>query len=221
MKRVLLLCLVFVLLLVACKKEPTAQEIMNGAAAKMSEATSLEFAITRQGTPAEVALGDTTVGVTGANGQYEAPNKVHATVQAQASGFTTEADVLWVPEGKYFMHPLLSPSYSLVDLEGFDAPAIFTAEQGIPAVLQSLGGATIVGTEDIDGVQAYHITADAQGEALTGLTGSVLAAGTAKVDLWIAVDTSELIRLQVTEADGNGWTVDFFNYNQPVAIPTP
>jgi hypothetical protein len=220
-KRILLLCIVCILLLSACNQEPTAQDILKDAAANMSEASSLKFTIIRQGSPAEVMLGETAVGVSGATGEYQAPDKVHAKVQVQASGFTTEADVLWLPEGKYYMHPLLSPTYSQVDLEGFDAPGIFSAEAGIPAVLQALEAATLVGTEDLDGVQAYHITADAQGEDLTGLTGSVLASGTAKVDLWVAKDTNQLIRLQVTESDGNGWLVDFFDYNLPVEIPAP
>lgn len=222
MKRILWLCVaVLALMLASCRRPPTAQDMLTASALTMSQADTLQFTIERQGEPAEIVLGDTSAGVIGATGSYQAPGSIYATVQAQVAGFVSEAEVLWLPEGVYYRHPLLAPNFTLVEFEGFDAPGMFSPESGIPKVLQALQEASLGEVEDVDGIMAQHITATAQGEELSGLTGSTLAAGPATVDVWIDQETTEVVRIAVTESDGNGWVANFYEYDEPVEIPTP
>lgn len=221
MKRFMLAGLAAMLFMAACQRGPTAQDVLNSASENMTSADTLKFSLERVGDPVQVTLGDTPVGVAGATGEYQAPDSVHATVKATVAGMVSEGEVLWIGSDVYFKHPLLSPDYKQIPVEGFNAPGIFSATSGIPNILKTLTNAQLGDAEDIDGVQAYHLTATAPGEQLTGLTGAPLAAGDASLDIWIATETNQVVRIEVTEADGNGWKLDLFDYGQPVEIPAP
>src|SRR5216110_1943284 len=107
MKRFLLLALTCLIVLAGCQSGPTAQDILGKAAQNMTQAKSLKFTIERTGPPVQVKLGNTSVGVTGADGAYQAPDKVYAKVKAQVAGLVTEGEVLWQPSGPLFKHPML------------------------------------------------------------------------------------------------------------------
>jgi hypothetical protein len=221
MKRFLLFFAAIVLLLTACQPPVTAQSILEDASQNMTEAESVKFELTRIGEPVQASLGTTSIGVAGATGEYQAPDKVHAVVKATMGGLASEGDVLWIGDIVYFQHPFLSPEYTAIEVEGFDAPGIFSATNGIPQVLKTLTGAELGDTEDIDGVQAHHINATAPGSSLTAITGAPVAEGDVRLDIWIATETMQVVRVLISEENDNGWQLDFFDYGVPVEIPEP
>lgn len=221
MKRFLLFLVVVILLLTACQPPVTAQSLLTNAGDNMLAAETVKFELTRIGEPVQASLGTTSIGVAGAEGAFQAPDKVHATVKATMGGLASEGDVLWIGETVYFKHPFLSPEYTAIEVEGFDAPGIFSADRGIPNVIKTLQGAELGETEDIDGVQAYHINATAPGDSLTAITGSAVATGDVRLDIWVATETLQVVRVMIAEENDNGWQLDFFDYGVPVEIPEP
>ncbi len=99
----------------------------------------------------------------------------------------------------------------------FNPVDVFNAEAGIPYMLTNvLANPSLAGEEELDGLEVYHITAQAEGRDLGRLVGGAVAEGTATVDLWINKSTSQLVRVIVTEADGNSWRLDFCCYGEVV-----
>lgn len=213
---------VLLLLLSGCQTKVDPQEVLADASQAMASAQSLQFAMQRQGEPKPLQLGLLTANLVAADGAYQAPDQIHAAVRLDMSGTVTEAEVLWLPDGSYVKMAPLFPDFTEFEIgAAMDAPAMFSSETGIPHILATLENPTLVGTEDLDGVQTHHINATANGEDLTGLTGVPVAAGGATVDIWVEQDTNQVVRLQVTESDGNGWLIDFFGYDEPVEMPAP
>lgn len=219
----ILLGLGLVLTLVACGgKAPTAAELLSQAADAMAAVKSLQFTIERQG-EAVVIDPDSGLAMLSAAGEYEAPESVHAKVKGEVMGMVTEADVLWLAEGIYFKLPPLFAQYTPIELEStFDAAGIFSVDTGIPNILkEQLDSPSLVGEETVEEFDTYHITAQAEGENLSNLVGAVVQSGTATVDIWIDKDAKYVVRILITEADGSGWQVDFFAFEEPVEIPSP
>lgn len=215
---------IIAMLLASCTGgQPTAAELLVQSAETMSQVDSLQFYIERQGEPVQINVGLASVSVVGADGVYQAPDNVHATVTVELSGAVAEAEVLWITDGIYLKFPPLLNDFSPQDLgETFNAAEIFSAAEGIPFVLREvLSEAELVGEEDVEGIATYHITGTAEGEELGGLVGGAVAPGTATVDVWIDKETSEVVRITLNEADGNGWLLDFYGYGEAVEIPTP
>ena len=207
---------------VACRREPTALELLTSAANNLSTATSLQFSIERQGEPIEIPLPLVTVGVLGADGAYQAPGNIHAVIKAQVGDSQPEADALWRDGKSYFKFPPFLVNYIQLDLgESFNVPALFSTNLGIPAMLLRMNNVSVGTVEEVAGQNAYRISGTSTGEDLSGLVGLPMAPGEATVEAWVSKDTRELIRIIVTESDGSGWVLDFFGYNEPVEIPTP
>jgi hypothetical protein len=211
-----------VLLAVGCRREPTALELLSAAANHLSSAQSLRFSIERQGEPIVIPIPLFEVTVIEATGDYQAPGNVHAIIKTQVGDSQPEADALWRDGQSYFKLPPFLVDYIPLDLgDSFDVPAIFSTNLGIPALLLKLNNVNVGSVEEIDGENVYRITGTANGEDLTGLTGVPLAPGEAAIEAWVSKDARELVRIIITESDGNAWVIKLFDYNQPVEIPTP
>jgi len=210
------------LLVVGCRREPSALELLTTAANHLSNAQSLRFSIDRQGEPIVIPIPLFEVTVIGAIGDYQAPGNIHAIIKTQVGDSQPEADALWQDGQSYFKLPPFLVDYIQLDLgDSFNVPAIFSTNLGIPALLLKLNNVNVGSVEEIDGENVYRITGTANGEDLTGLTGVPLAPGEAAIEAWVSKDTRELVRIIVKESDGNGWVIKFFGYNEPVEIPTP
>jgi hypothetical protein len=221
-KGTLLVGIALALVLAACGGGAlSARDLLDQAAGKLAEAESVQFAIEREGPPVIIDPA-TGIAMLGATGAYQSPDSVHARVRVDARGMVAEAEVLWVAEGIFFKLPPLVASYQPIDLgDTFDAGDIFDAAVGLPAILRGLESPELVGEEDVDGITAYHITAQADGAEIAAVVGGAVQPGPATLDVWIAKDSGEVVRAVVTEESGDRWLIDLFAYGEPVEIPSP
>lgn len=221
---VLLLVVICSLVIAACTQAaptPAPEELLAQAATAMEEVQSLQFVIERIGDPIpiEEALN---ASLLSAAGEYDATSGVHVTASVQLGETPGEAEMLWVAEGMYISVPPLPymppPGGSI----GFDPTIIFDPESGLPYILtEVLQNPTIIGVEQVEEFQTYHITAQAGGEDLETLAGGVVGEGETTVDLWIEVDTGRVARISLLETEDTGYRIDFYAFNEPVEIPTP
>ncbi len=210
-------------LLAACGGgQPTADEVLSQASDTMAAVESLQFIIEREGDPIPITAGMLSAAILGAEGVYQSPDSVYATVKVSAQGVVAEAEFLWNADGVFFKLPPLVAAFTPVDLqETFNATDIFQADVGLPRILKELEAPEFGEEEDIEGVEAYHITAEADGSELSALVGGAVEPGPATLDVFVDKETSEVVRVVITEASGGRWLIDFFAFGEPVEIPTP
>ena len=200
---------------------PTPDEWLDRAAQAVSGLTSAQFTLTREGKPAVLDVSTNTT-FTEATGKYQAPDRVSATLKVSLFGNVVSVETLWLPEGNYISNPLTGSFQPAPASATFNGAAIFAAS-GIPSVLKDgVHNTTLVGTETIEDVETYHLRGEADGAQLASLAAGVLTAGTSyPVDVWMKTTDWYVVRLHITEPDGNGWLIDLFAINEPVEIKAP
>ena len=196
------------------------EKLLTKAVDEMTHLQSVRFVLLRDGDP---VLLDTALGArfTRASGEYRAPAEVHAVVNASVGSAVLTIEVLWLPAGVFATNPLTGVYARVSGPITLDAPALF-APEGLPETLKSgLRALSFVGSEDLDGRDAYHLRAETDGARLKPLTGGVLVEGTHTLDLWIDRASSHLLRLRDRDPSGSGWTLDLTAHNTRVDIPLP
>lgn len=196
------------------------ETLLTKAVDEMTHLQSVRFVLLRDGDP---VLLDTALGArfTRASGEYRAPAEVHAVVNATVGSAVLTIEVLWLPAGVFATNPLTGVYARVSGPITLDAPALFAAE-GLPETLKSgLRALSFVGSENLDGRDAYHLRAETDGARLKPLTGGVLVEGTHTLDLWIDRSSSHLLRLRDRDPSGSGWKLDLTAQNMRVDIPLP
>ena len=196
------------------------EKLLTKAVDEMTHLQSVRFVLLRDGDP---VLLDTALGArfTRASGEYRAPAEVHAVVNATVGSAVLTIEVLWLPAGVFATNPLTGVYARVSGPITLDAPALFAAE-GLPETLKSgLRALSFVGSENLDGRDAYHLRAETDGARLKPLTGGVLVEGTHTLDLWIDRSSSHLLRLRDRDPSGSGWKLDLTAQNMRVDIPLP
>lgn len=223
--------LLFLFFLISCGArslpELTAGELISKTAVSLQNHTHANFSIERQGAPAYVDP-DQTLAFRRAAGQYQAPDKAKAAVRIIAPGVVADVDVISIGSIQWQTNLLTGEWEELPPNWGFNPAVLFDAETGLQAILANdLQDVTVVGTEKLDGIDGtfYALTGTATGKNLKAMSGGMIAAETAVIQLWIAPETFDLRRVIVTEAMADGvedrvWVVDF-EYGAETAVITP
>ncbi len=201
---------------------PSPADLLARAVSDLQSLSSVKFTLTRTGEPVviETLTGATFVEGTG---EYQAPDKVHARIKTQIGSAVLALDMLWLPEGAYMTNPITGGYMKVPASMEFDVLALFRAD-GLAGVLESsMSNVTLVGKESIEGIDAYHVRGEAQGDRLKALTAGTLVEGTHTVDVWIEIGAWHILRLRDTEPGGaaNAWTLDLSGFNKPVEIKGP
>jgi hypothetical protein len=200
---------------------PTPQQMLDRAADAVLALQSAQFRLAREGAPAVLDQA-TNLTFSEAAGQYQAPDRVAATVKASAFGAVLEVEARWVPEGAFLSNPLTGQFGPAPANLGLNGPAIF-GDAGMPAMLRGgVQNLTFVGAETLDGVAVDHLRGQADGGELAALTAGALSPGALyTVDVWLEQATANPVRIHITEPDGSGWVIDLFDFNTPVTIVAP
>ncbi len=226
---------VLTLLLTACRTaalpELPPTEIVQNAANRMNALPGFGFDISREGAPAYLDP-DNVLSFRRATGAYVAPDKAAATVRVIGPGLITDVDVVSIAETQWQTNVATGEWEELPPNWGFNPAVLFDASVGLPTIL----------TNDVNNLQLaepqnlkesggpdqllYHLTGDVAGERLYEMSGTLIGPQPVTVELWIAPETFELVRVVVTEPEPAAgepsiWQVDFANFGEVVDIQPP
>ncbi|HEY43494.1 MAG TPA: LppX_LprAFG lipoprotein [Anaerolineae bacterium] len=205
------------------------EEIVLRSVERMKLLSGFHFLIDRSGAPAFLNV-EQSLSFRRAEGDFVAPDRAQATIRVIGPGFVAEVQIVSIGEIQWETNFLTGEWQKLPPEWGFNPAALFDPEVGIQPILEKdLNELQWVGMEEIEevpGVSLYALTGKIDGERLNQLSLGMIGPETMTVKLWIAPDTFELYRLQITEAPTAGdestvWTVDFWNYNHIVDIVPP
>jgi hypothetical protein len=223
------------LLLSACRSsnlpELSPEQIVQQSAVRMNELAGFRFDISRDGAAAYLDP-DKVLSFRRATGAYVAPDKAIATVRIIGPGVITDVDVVTIAETQWQTNVATGEWEELPPNWGFNPAVLFDDEVGLQAIL----------TADLTNLQLnepqnlkesggpdqllYHLTGDATGERLYEMSGGLIGPQPVTVQLWIAPETFELVRVVVNEPEPDAgeasiWQVDFMNFGEVIEIEPP
>ncbi len=113
--------------------------------------------------------------------------------------------------------------------EGFDySPTVlFEKEKGLSTIVVKLRDVEQMADEKINGQDVYHLKGKADRASIDPITSGAIEGDPVAIELWIAKDSSNLVKLMLTEpqmpskAKPAIWTLTFDKYDQPVTINKP
>jgi hypothetical protein len=235
MKRRLIFLLLVVTAVAACRSpelpELSPEEIVAKSAARMNELAGFQFDINREGAPAYLDP-DEVLSFRRAAGHYVTPDKATATVRVIGPGLITDVDVISIAETQWQTNVATGAWEELPPNWGFNPAILFDENIGLPAILTADVShlqppeAANLGEDGGPDQLLYHLMGDVSGEALYEMSGTLIGPGPVTVEMWIAPETFELIRVIVNEPvpgeeEPSVWQVDFARFDEVVEITPP
>ncbi|HEU5326727.1 MAG: LppX_LprAFG lipoprotein [Thermomicrobiales bacterium] len=216
-------------LLLACgggsTKNTSTQDIINHVAARLDAVKSAHFAATIDG----VAYIDTsrTIQLRSADGDIVPPDKMSAKIKIAIGPANVDVSLVTIGQDRYQTNPLTG-AWGPVQ-PGFDySPAIlFDKDKGLSSVIKQMQNVERLGDDKVDGQAAYHLRGKVARAALEPLSSGAIEGDPVAVELWVAQDSSNLLKVVLTEPQTPNkpkpavWTLTFTKYDQPVTIERP
>jgi hypothetical protein len=123
---------------------------------------------------------------------------------------------------------LLTGNWGVAPAEfGYDPTVLYDNQNGLGPVMGRIEQPTLLGTEDVRGRTAHHIAGTVSEETIALVTSETMTGSGIAIELWIDAETSDLLRLRLTEPEDNGkannavWTMDLTDHGKQVSIEPP
>ncbi len=230
-----LACAISLLILSGCGGErtapatpqptPTPAHILERASRRLAATPSVHFVL-------DVA-GDTFVDtggairLLGAEGDLRRPDRVFTTFQAEVMGRQITLQLITIGEQSWTTN-VLTGEWENAPLEfAYRPDTLFSTQDGIGPVMGRVTDVQRLPDEEIAGRAAYHVQAKVDEEVVGPLTYYTLSGSPVTVDLWIDVETDDLLRAVMSEpphADKSHpatWTLDLSHHGEEISIEPP
>ncbi len=219
---------------------PEARPLLSEAADQIQNASSFKIEIDVNGYPVEIKTGDLAISedfplvFNYANGTFAAPNQLEATVEVSLDQFRTSIELVAIDQQQYMRSDLITQNRWMAQevIPGFTPASLLAPTSGIPYALKTISNLEMVGLEDIDGVDVYHLKGEIEASNVYSLTFGLIGTqfGRLGIDVYILTDghTVEQIVLHeplpkdaAADQEPTTWTITVFDYNKTVEIGTP
>jgi hypothetical protein len=206
--------------------ESQATQILRSASTKLAETPSLHFTI---GIDGDAYIDDQhTIRLIEAEGDLVRPDRVIASFKVNVLD-SVNASISMVTVGdQHWSTDLISGKWISAPAEfSYDPVVLFDNTRGIGPVMDQVTNSTLVGEENVDGKDAYHIHADVPQAIIGDLTSNTMEGDPISVDLWIDSSTNDLLRVQLAEPKDNGkdhpatWTLNLSKHGESIQINPP
>lgn len=200
-----------------------AATVVAEAAAAMSEVTSVEFALDRDGAPIFIDQFES-IELDELIGQFTLPTRAQAQLTVTVDGsLTTEIGAVAIDDEIWISNPVTGDFETLPDGFDIDPSRFFDPEGGWQPLLANLRDVELVGIDDRGG-ERYHVRGIAPAAEVQNITVGLVRDQDVPVDLWIHPGTSLVTRAEFdTTTDGatSSWALDLARYADSFTIRPP
>jgi lipoprotein LprG len=200
-----------------------AATVIAEAATAMSEVTSVEFALDRDGAPVYIDQFES-IELDELIGQFAVPTQAQAQLTVTVDGnLTTEIGAVAIDDEIWISNPVTGDFETLPDGFDIDPSRFFDPEGGWQPLLANLRDVEMVGIEDRGG-DRYHVRGTAPAAEVQNITVGLVRDQDVSVDLWIHPGTSLVTRAEFdTTIDGatSSWALDLARYGDSFTIRPP
>jgi hypothetical protein len=223
--------------LVACggssaSPEPTptaslsADQILAQSSERMASTETLRFHLGVEGVtyidPAN------TIQLLEADGELQRPDRVHVRFKIKiVPGVTITTELITIGD-QFWTTDLITGNWGEAPYEfTYDPTVLFDNQGGVGPVMNKVTEAQIVGEDQVQGRDCYHIQAITNEEVVGPVTSHTMHGSPVTANLWIDVSTFDLLRAQLEEPASSGnsnpakWTLDLFDQGEPITIEPP
>ncbi len=219
---------------------PAARPLLDESASQIQNASSLEVELDVEGYPVELAAPsldavptDVPLYFKYAKGVFEAPDRLEATIEFSLGVISTTATLVALDRDHYLRSELLTGNrwINAEIIPGFSPASLMARPGGIAFALESVTNLEMVGQEDMDGLDVFHLRGTVQASAFYSLTFGLIRTqtGEIKIEVYIAVKDRRvaLIKLvepppaDVPDSEETTWAINILDYNQDVTITPP
>ena len=206
---------------------PNSEAIIDASATAMGDVQSVEFELLREGAPVFIDSFDA-IALNRATGQFTVPRSAQALLEVEVNGsLTTELGAVALDDEIWLSNPVTGAFETLPAGYDIDPSLFFDPENGWKPLMANLTDVELVGTDDIDGVERYHIRGIAPAEQVSIITARLVRNQDVEIDFWIQPVTGLVSRAEFSTETGTDdsatidWTLDLSGYGEPFEIIPP
>jgi hypothetical protein len=222
----------------ASESLPEARPLIEESASYIQNANSIELEMDVSGYPVSVEM-DSVEMLAGfplffnyARGVFLAPDRMTATIQFSLDALSTTAQLVALDRDHYFKLDMLGNRWFRGELiPGFSPASLMAQPGGIAYALVSVADLEMVGQENLDGLNVFHLRGTVQASAVYALTFGLIRSreGLLQAEIFIRVKNHQLVMLKLIEPppvnvdnpENTTWTITIVDYNQDVSIAPP
>jgi len=203
------------------EEQPAAKDIVSRAASVMQAQKRFHFVFDEKNGPTSTSG----VHLVFAEGDVAVPDRVKADVSGTLSGVPLRTRLV-VAGGKYYITDPFTGKWREVSIS-LNPVAFFDPAKGVLAVIKAATQLELVGSEEVDGVDTYHLKGKTTVGSITPLLGNPPGTRLVDLELWVDKKTDLLARLRlsgpVEEGDPAGAvrTIEASRYGVVVPIVAP
>lgn len=204
--------------------EPDIETLLATAAQAMGEVETVRFAIERGGEPVYIDTTDT-LEFREAAGRFVAPQAADAVVKVGITGLNVQIGAIAIDGTVWLSNPITGTWEQAPSSYAFDPTTLFSPEVGWrPLLGGELTEAQLVGREESDEGDRYHITGVAPEQRIETITANLVRGQDVAVDIWLDTETGHVLEVQfdaTTSAGVSSWNLRFFDYGDDIEIVPP
>jgi lipoprotein LprG len=202
-------------------------EIAARAAEAMLSVDSLHFVIERDGALAYIDANQL-LAFKRAEGDFKLPDQMRVLVRVITAFTPIEIGMIVLGDDQYATDPITGDWGTFPSEWGeFSLIVLFEPETGLQSLLRDgVVELAMVGQEQIDDQNLYHLTGRVSGERMSAMTLGFIGQGDVDLEVWIDtedfyVQRLRLIDLDTDPEDPTTWYLEFSSMGEPVDIKAP
>lgn len=202
---------------------PDLDTLLTAAAETMGSVDTVNFSIERGGAPIYIDPLDALEFVS-ADGRFAAPNAADALLVLAVGDIRAQVGAVAIDGETWLTNPITGDWEPAPEGYSFDPAALFDPNLGWrPLLADDLTDATLIGIEDRDDRELYHVRALAPEERISLVTAGLVGQDVT-LDLWLDPATGAVVEAEfVTTYRGeeSNWRLGFADYGADIDIQIP
>lgn len=198
--------------------------IVAASAAAMGATTSVRFELRRDGAPVFIDEFERLT-LNSAIGEFAVPNSARALLEVGIEGgLNTELGAIALDDEVWLSNPITGNFETLPAGYDIDPSLFFDPTNGWQPLMENLTDVELIGIEDRNGNDRYHLSATAPAEHVEVITARLVRDQDLTIDFWIQPVTGEVREARFTaEFDGGEvrWTLLLNDYGDDFDIQPP
>lgn len=200
-------------------------DILQNASKRLADTDTMHFRLDVEGETRIDAAG--TIRLLNAEGTMARPNKVDTRFQVKVLGQTATIRMITIGEDAWTTDLITGKWVTAPSEFGYNPAILYDNQDGLGPVMGKIDDAQLIGIEDIDGTQTYHVHGTASDDVIAPLTSGTMKGDKIDLDLWVDGETWDLVRVIVAEPAGPKkddpatWTMNLTNHDEQTDIEAP